>query len=261
MCALFLSKTLNEEADAELPYVPTAVERAADPAHLELIRSRYGSRAPTLINVLLAFDGYFNWYYPLFDSIPFRCNMDVRYGRALSNCRTAIDMFEITERVTIHCHKSFLFHGAIFKVSRDILKVGCIWKPGISSLELLNAETKRTATTGANRHLTISTSGQTMSKQMVVKQGPAQLVQTKGYSGTMASSTLNKMLGKTMLRQGDGEYALPASRRTERLFGETATGRTKRERAASVPLQLMGREYNPRIDTCLAAFVRLLEAL
>ena len=112
-----------EEADAELPYVPTALERAADPAHLELIRSRYGSRAPTLINVLLAFDGYFNWYYPLFDSIPFRCNMDVRYGRALSNCRTAIDMFEITERVTIHCHKSFLFHGAIFKVSRDILKV------------------------------------------------------------------------------------------------------------------------------------------
>jgi hypothetical protein len=33
----------------------------------------------------------------------------------------AIDMSEITERVTIQHHKSFVFHGAIFKMSRDIL--------------------------------------------------------------------------------------------------------------------------------------------
>ena len=99
-----------------------------------------------------------------------------------------------------------------------------------------------------------------MSKQMVVKQGPAQLVETKGCSGTMASSTLNKMLGKTELRGGDGEFKLPASRRTERLFGENATGRTKLTRSENVPLELMGRAYDPRNDTCVRAFVRILEA-
>ena len=53
---------------------------------------------------------------------------------------------------------------------------------------------------------------------------------------------------------------MPATRRTERLFGEQATGQSKLTRAVGVPLELMGRTYDPRNDTCIKAFVRLLEA-
>ena len=76
----------------------------------------------------------------------------------------------------------------------------------------------------------------------------------------MALSTLRKLLGKSYLRRGDGLLALPASRQHERLFGEGGPGRIKRERAATSCLELMGAEYNPRDDTCLKAFVRLLAA-
>ena len=77
----------------------------------------------------------------------------------------------------------------------------------------------------------------------------------------MALSTLRKLLGKSYLRRGDGLFALPASRQHERLFGEGGHGRITRERAASSCLELiMGAEYNPRDDTCLKAFVRLLAA-
>ena len=43
------------------------MELASDPEDLKMIRDVYGSRAQTLINVLLSFDAYFNWYYPLKD--------------------------------------------------------------------------------------------------------------------------------------------------------------------------------------------------
>ena len=59
--------------------------------------------------------------------------------------KEAIDMNEIFERVTIRNHKSFPMHGAIFKVTRDICKVGDVWAFDTSSLELQNAETKRVA--------------------------------------------------------------------------------------------------------------------
>ena len=39
-----------------LQHTPTAMEQKADPAHLQIIRDMYGSRAQTLINALLAFD-------------------------------------------------------------------------------------------------------------------------------------------------------------------------------------------------------------
>ena len=44
-------------------------------------------------------------------------------------------------------------HGAIFKITRDILKVGDIWAYCLSALELQNAETKRVATSGVSRRL------------------------------------------------------------------------------------------------------------
>ena len=46
---------------------PAAVEEAADPEHLKTIREMYGGRAQMIINILLAFDAYFNWYYPLLE--------------------------------------------------------------------------------------------------------------------------------------------------------------------------------------------------
>ena len=104
-----------------LTHTPTALELAAAPEELKIIRDLYGSRAQTIINILLAFDGYFKWYYPLKDSIPFLAPMQVKLPRAVDNCRSAIDAQEIFERLAIRKHGSFLPHGAIFKATRDIL--------------------------------------------------------------------------------------------------------------------------------------------
>ena len=94
------------------------------------------------------------------------------------------------------------------------------------------------------------------------KEGPLNLVATKGYSSTMAVSTLRKLLAASKLQRGQGLYQLPASRERERLFGATARGRLKafggvgREKA----LAHLGDEgwIPPEDDTCVAAFVRLL---
>ena len=121
---------LQEESGDELTRVPTAMEREADPEDLAMIRELFGSRANTLINCLLGFDAYFAWYYPLKKSLPFRCEMALREQRALDNTLRAIDMHEIMERITIRNHKSFLPHGAIYKVSRDILNPSTCVIPG-----------------------------------------------------------------------------------------------------------------------------------
>eukprot|EP00966_Prymnesium_polylepis_P123948 2866291-Prymnesium_polylepis.1 len=170
-------------------------------------------------------------------------------------------MSEQTERVTIHSHKSFLFHGAVYKVSRDILKVGDVGATDLSALELQNADTKRTATTGASKHLKILTGGQMITPQMTVRQGPSNLIKTRGYCTTMARSTLLKLVGKKYLREGHGIQSLAASRRKERLFGEKGSGRSKAGRAASAKLELLGSDYNPREDTSLKAFVRFIAAV
>ena len=52
-------------------------------------------------------------------------------------------------------------HGAIFKTTRDILKVGDIWRYCVSALELQNAETKRVAKTGGSCRQQMSSTGQT----------------------------------------------------------------------------------------------------
>ena len=70
----------------------------------------------TLINVLLAFDAYFSWFYALVESVPLFCPYEQREDRALDNMQKAIVMMEQFERVTINNHKSFLPHLAVFKV-------------------------------------------------------------------------------------------------------------------------------------------------
>jgi hypothetical protein len=46
---------------------------------------------------------------------------------AFHNCCSAIDLHEITVRLSARGHKFFLFHGAIFKVTRDIIRVTNCW--------------------------------------------------------------------------------------------------------------------------------------
>ena len=72
--------------------------------------------------------------------------------------------------------------------------------------------------------LTVGTGVLTLERQPCL-QGPARLVNTKGYSTTMAISVMKHLLMLNVLRRGDGLYKIPDSRRTERLFGEH--GQTK----------------------------------
>mmetsp|Transcript_7677 Transcript_7677/g.15984 ORF Transcript_7677/g.15984 Transcript_7677/m.15984 type:complete len:415 (-) Transcript_7677:70-1314(-) len=224
---------------AAVQHVPTSIEQAADPDDLNIIRELFGTRAQSLINVLLAFDAYFAWYYPLKESIPFMCDMQRREQRALDNCRTAIDLHEIVERLTARGklgHQSFLFHGAIFKVSRDILTVADIWSVGTSPLELQNAETQRVASSSGSRRMTMSGK----------------------YSTTLAISTLRNLLATRYLRRGDGVTSVPDSRRKERVFGADSIGRLALP--ASTKIEVLEPEYNPKRDTCIKAFVRLIAA-
>ena len=62
-------------------------------------------------------------------------------------------MHQIFERLSIRNHSSFLPHGAIYKVTRDILEVGDVWAHDLSALELQNAESKRCYECAGARHL------------------------------------------------------------------------------------------------------------
>jgi len=90
-------------------------------------------------------------------------------------------------------------------------------------------------------------------------EGPARLVKTKGYSTTMAISTLKNMLVGQLLRRGDGVISLPASRRHNRLFAAGGAGRTK-VMSSGVKIEKLDDDYDPLDDTCIKAFVRLLAA-
>ena len=246
---------------ARLKHVPTAIERRADPDDLAIIRQLYGSRAQTIINTLLSFDAYFDWYYPLKKSIPFLAPMEVKFPRALSNCRLAIDMHEIFERLAIRKHGSFLPHGSIFKVSRDILEVGDVWATDLSKLELQNADTKRTASQGGARNLTMSEKRLTIAPQRTKTEGPAQLVWTKGYGTSMSLSTMRKLLGLQYLRMGEGLIATPMSRRKERLFGVSGSGRTSGQKVLGQCDASTTTAFDPHTDTCVKAYLRLLDDL
>ena len=86
--------------------------------------------------------------------------MSTREDRAFENMCTAIDMQEMFERISVRNHKSFLMHGAVYKVTRDILHVGDVWAFCLSALELQNAETKRVASSSGSKHLTTTAAGQ-----------------------------------------------------------------------------------------------------
>ena len=184
------------------------------------------------------------------------CNMELRETRALDNMNKAIDMMEIFERASIRSHGSYLIHGAIYKTTRDILSVGDVWAVDLSPLELQNAETKRTASNSGSKHLTVSSAGVARAPQLKGKEGPAKLVCTKGYSTTMAVSTLKNVLASQYLRRGEGIAALKDSRRKVRLFD---TGRSKlRSSGPSASKSVDENKYDAFSDTCIRAFIRLL---
>ena len=89
--------------------------------------------------------------------------------------------------------------------------------------------------------------------------GPANLTSKVKYSTTTAKSTLRNLLGRQQLRRGDGILSMPACRRNERLFGVTGMGRTK-ALSHGVKLENLGKEYDPREDTCVKAYVRFISA-
>ena len=106
----------------------------------------------------------------------------------------------------------------------------------------------------------MSTEGEARRPMRGTTQGPEQLVKTTGYSTTMALSTLRKLLGTQYLRRGDGILTTTDSRHKERLFGAGGTGRlTLGSRGVKLE-KLRGDGYDPREDTCIAAFIRLMEA-
>lgn len=240
--------------DPQLLEQATDFEAASNQDAIKLIKQLYGSRARTVLNALLAFDAYFAWFYPLKKSVPYLCPEETREERALDNCRRAVDMQELFERVSMANHGSFLPHGAVFKVSRDILQIGDIWSHDLSAVELQQAESKRVFEAGGSRHLEFSTAGRSRKKD---SEGNYRLINTKGYGSTAATSTLTKLLAIRVLREGDGAFSTPESRRSERLFGETGNGRSKPFKLEDGSCEL---EYDPANDTCVDAFVRLLAA-
>ena len=181
--------TLLQAERARLQHKPTAVELAANQKSLAVLRKMYGSRAQTIINILISFDAFFAWYYPFMKSVPYLCDIPSREQRALDNCRKAIDMQEAFERISHHNHGSYLPHGAVFKVTRDILEVGEVRAHDLSALELQNAESKRVYETGGARRQEFTTEGTTHKK--ATGDGEHRLIVTKGYGSTAATSVLS----------------------------------------------------------------------
>ena len=119
-------------------------------------------------------------------------------------------------------------------------------------MEMQNAETKRVASSSGCRRLETSGPSRVLIPMKGGKLGPEKLVNSRGYSTTMALSTLRHLLVAQKLRRGDGPFALPDSRRRERLFG--SVGRTSSMRSSQVK-QEQPNDYKPRKDTCIKAFV------
>lgn len=243
----------------ELEHIPSAMERAADAADLDIIRRLFGSRAQTIINSLLAFDAYFQWYYHYEASIPFQAPLPQREQFAFESMCFAIDMHEMYERISIRNHKSFMPHGAIFKTPHDILEVGNVHAVNVGPLELQNADTKSTASAGGSRRIQFSAST-TAVIPIRKAEGPARAIQRKGYNTTMALSTLHKLLAKRLLQEGDGIIQTPESRRKERLFGVGGPGRASRpaSQGSAYKHSLLIQNYDPQDDSCIKAFVREL---
>ena len=129
--------------------------------------------------------------------------LPVREERAYDNMCAAIDKIEIYERVSIRNHKSFLPHGAAFKVTKDILEVGDVYAIDLSPLELQNAGTKQAADKIGARRLEYGSGTEKLRKGPMNAEGPSNLTTKSKYSTTLAKSTLRTLIGRQQLRRGD----------------------------------------------------------
>ena len=145
------------------------------------------------------------------------------------------------------------------KIVRDILRVKDVWAYCLSALELHNALVKRVAESGGARRIVVGEAGYARAS-LRNKEGPARLVERKGYSTTASISCLQKMLCAKALRTGYGIEDMRVngieSRRRERVFGATGTGRSK-GLSTGIKIEKLGVDYKPEHDTVLRAFVRL----
>ena len=113
----------------------------------------------------------------------------------------------------------------------------------MSALELLNAETKRTAESNGSKRLERSAKGQMqVGPRTVGANGPARLVETKGYSGSLSESVMTHM-GVKQMRRRRGEGVL--TRVAKRLFG--MIGRTGRATLArfGAKLERLHQDVDP----------------
>ena len=144
------------------------------------------------------------------------------------------------------------------QATRDILEVADPWRWDLSPLEMGNADTKRVASSSGSRRLELATSGLNVVPMRGGHFGPERLIQTKGCGTTMAVSTLKHLIISQKLKRGDRPegVCMPASRRNERLFG--LSGRSSYRSNGIKFLEKLGDDYEPRDDSCIKAFVRLL---
>ena len=256
--ALTLTLTLNQVSTAAA-HTPTDMELAADPEHLAYIREIFGSHAQLLISALLTADAFFILWRLNNKPMEFLGPAEVNGPHALAFCRAAIDYGNMLERVCVKPHKSWYPHMAIWTWPLNILDLGNINKPNMQSLECLNAEVKRTARSNASKRIECSVDGEAqVGPRKPGVEGPANLLQTKGYSSSLSTQVVSFMMGKQKLRRsGEGI----ATRVATRLFGVVGGGKTGRSTRARVGAKLehMDADYDPELDSALAAFVRTLK--
>eukprot|EP00965_Chrysotila_dentata_P035925 1195695-Pleurochrysis_carterae.AAC.1 len=87
-------------------------------------------------------------------------------------------------------------------------------------------------------------------------EGPVIPFVRKGSTTSLAIQTHRFLCTQQLRRKSDGVGI--AMRRTERLFGEKAVGRSSHVRGKLGRLNEERGQYEPRKDTCVRAFVRLL---
>ena len=213
------------------------------------------SHAQVIINALLTMDGYLVVYRIAMKPMEFLGQDEaVKESHAFDLVCGMIDYCEILERVAKRKHKSWYPHVCLYRWGQWILEKGDIWAVHMSALELLNAETKRTAESNGSKCLERRAHGFAQHGPLKVgANGPVRLVETKGYGGSLSESVMTHMAAKQAQRRS---LTGVRTRVSERLFGVV-------RRLGRVTLARFGIKHDacadidPRSDTCIRAFVRL----
>ena len=265
---------------------PTALELACDDDDLALIRRHYGSFAQLVINALLVWDGAFALFWVQSERIGWRCPAAVSVKHALDLCRASIDLHEISERVSLQQCKSWYNHLWEYCMIDHILLTG---EPlSISDLELLNGLLKRTAKSNATTRIELSDQAKEARAEAEAaaaaeddadegEEGDEEqvVVSRKPYASTMSWQVITFLVLQQQHRKDDDAIKF---RTAERLFGEHGSGRSslpkKQKMVEPTTAVLFAKALEtysssagkvdvtavePRADTCVKAFCRLLK--